>query len=1542
MTVRWKPLLILSGLFVVVALVGLMAIATVMGSKSTADVLARARAGRKAGKFENAKLDYQIALKQDGRNPAIHEEMADFYEGWAAQGPAEKKAELRGLALASLTSAAKNGPKRVEPRRRMLAEALKQDDAAEQVRWSKDLITLDPGNLDARYVLASEGLDGASPNLPEVRRHLKVLEAEGPRRPRADWIAARIANLANDRPALIRVLDNARASTLPEGADPIDRMALLRLRALDCRHSPDVPALAGRIEALTREALAASADPEIPSSRIARISILIEEVQRNLLTMAGEQPAARDRLKAHAETLDGAAEAIFRKSLDVKTGPELNVYLAYADHLRFRDHRDRCLDVVNQAFKSPSGLKQPNGESALGLHALAVEAILANFADAGRYDVAAPHIKALIEGKIERFQALGHLFQGAIELEKAGMVADAQAPEVPRAEQTRLRASALGHLRIAATQLPHLAEAQARYGVALILNQEPAMGRQYLQLALRLGNLEPQYQIWAAWSVVQAGYPEDAEPIVARMLKAIEQGSLPRTLEGTLHLLNGEIHQARRSPSDLKKAVEEYSRAFSNGQDASPAVELRLAQIEVMLDRPADALKRIDWLVSKGKAGPSAENLAVLTLGALKREDDARKRLDAARAKFPDSGELAVLDASLRLKAKQPREAERALTDFLARFPDNIAALQQKAQILAQDLDRPADARKLLGSIAETADNSAPVVQLALLELGMQDHDAAAATIAKIRRRWKDAAAGDLLDAQLCLARRDFAGASANFDAALKKDPNNKIVQFYKAQLDGQSDPDSASRTFEALIRENSGKEIEGGMTLVAASQSALASIALESGNVDVAIARYRELLKDTPASSANGRMIRWQLAAALAAKKDWAAAKAEIASLLNDPKSPPTPVDRVKAATYYRLNKEDGAALAQVDAVLQAEPTFPGAVVTKAEILGRQGKHAEAMATIRRAIEGSTAAGQKAPAVFYLVMAAVESTTPPVAEGYKRALAAIDRGLEESPEAVELIKARSRVLAITQGAKAGTDYLEARAKADPKGPYRRMLLTTFRDGGDYASAERVAAELAKDDPSDINAAAAQIRMVGAQAAESARRGDRAESKRIDDRAAALIYDGRNRFKGDPNFAQLDCELEIRRGDYTRALALSQEVDTLSKNSWVGPLLRAQVFTAKEQYREAADAYRAALDRNPRLPDARLQLAKLSLKTGQTDAAIEQARFLQDADPTQATGQAALLVEARALAMQLGTSAQVQASRAGAIDRLGKALKARPNFAEASYLLAEIHLMNGDRAKAVATLKGALKANPDEVFALAQAVQYLAEARGQGQPTPKADLDEAAALAKAASGDDPKGDRALAIANGYTRANRPDQALPWAEQAAALQDSTMARLTLGDLLLTMSEAQGDEAKARQLQGRALAEYDKILAVQPNQTDATNNKAWILHSYLGQSQAALELAQGLLQRVDPGSLPGEFYDTLGAIQEKLDRSKDAEESYKKGLGKTPDHPVLNFHMGRLMASGADKARSRKAADYLRVADAGRDRLPAGMASDLDSLLRKVGN
>ena len=81
-----------------------------------------------------------------------------------------------------------------------------------------------------------------------------------------------------------------------------------------------------------------------------------------------------------------------------------------------------------------------------------------------------------------------------------------------------------------AVQLPQIAEAQARYGVALVLAGEQNLGRQFLQTALRLGSLDSQYQLWAAWTILQAGYPEEADPIVSALLRQVANGDAPREL----------------------------------------------------------------------------------------------------------------------------------------------------------------------------------------------------------------------------------------------------------------------------------------------------------------------------------------------------------------------------------------------------------------------------------------------------------------------------------------------------------------------------------------------------------------------------------------------------------------------------------------------------------------------------------------------------------------------------------------------------------------------------------------------------------------------------------------------------------------------------------------------------------------------------------------------------------------------------------------------------------------------------------------------------
>ena len=223
--------------------------------------------------------------------------------------------------------------------------------------------------------------------------------------------------------------------------------------------------------------------------------------------------------------------------------------MTYAEHLRFRQDRDRCLKVVNEAVHLPAAALPTNYNSVMGMHAVAIEMALSKPDDTDRYGKAAEHIQSLLESAEPRFQGLGHLFQGAIELEKSGLIANrgqlrcrqgACRPEASR--------QALGHLKQAASLLPNLPEAQVRYGVSLVLNQEQGLGRQYLQNALRMGGLDAQYQFWAAWTILQAGYPEEASPILDSLYGQLAKGTLAPELKGTLHQMSGELYPGPARP----------------------------------------------------------------------------------------------------------------------------------------------------------------------------------------------------------------------------------------------------------------------------------------------------------------------------------------------------------------------------------------------------------------------------------------------------------------------------------------------------------------------------------------------------------------------------------------------------------------------------------------------------------------------------------------------------------------------------------------------------------------------------------------------------------------------------------------------------------------------------------------------------------------------------------------------------------------------------------------------------------------------------------
>ncbi|SIO65453.1 Tetratricopeptide repeat-containing protein [Singulisphaera sp. GP187] len=1541
MTVRWKPLLVLSGLFLVIAIVGVVAIAYTLIPQGSSDILPQARAARSAKQYEKALIHYKRALQKDGRNAAIHEEIAKMYGEWAEQVPPEKKPEIQYGRIESLIAAARYGKTLKEPRRLLLADAVKRGVRPDILLWAGELHGLEPSNGDARYMLASEELEDKAPKVPDVKRHLDALVAAKAAPVRITWIKAKLAQQLRDSAAVAEALKQGRTLSLPADADLVDRMALLRLRELDVltTEPTELDALAERVKALQAEVQTVLGDSPLAPTRLARLSALLEGVQKSLLRIAStSEPKTRDSLVSLVDAIDGNVESLFQKALEESNRPELQVYLSYAEHLRFRAKRDQCLALVEKALRLPSAARPNNAETVLGLHTIAVEVALSNAEDADRFTKANPHIAKLVESSSTIYQGLGHLFLGSIELENSGVSGTGRKktpPTAPNPAQLKLRASALNHLKLAATQLPEFAEAQARYGVALVLSLESGLGRQYLQRAMQMGTLEPQYQIWAAWSIVQAGYPEEAAPIVDSLLAQVAQGRLPSELAGTLHLLNGEVHQARRSPEDLKLALAEYEKSFAKGETPTPPVQLRLAQIEGQLGKTEEALKRIDSLRKQGAGGPAAEHLAVLILDEQGKHTEARTILDEARKQFPDSDELVGLDAAMLVKAEKIEEADAVLADFITRNPDNIGITLTRAQLLSDTLKKPEEARKVLLSVADRSDNSGPLVQLALLDLRKHDHAAVAATIAKIRSRWKEAAIGDLLDAQLSLDENDLTGAVTHFEAALKKDPGNKLVQFWKAQLDSRTGAtEEARESLEEIARAKPTKEVDGGLSLLTAAESSLAAIALESGDPDGAINRL-EVLRGNGQNNLGGlsRADRWQLVTAYSAKGEWATAKREIASLLNDTKNKPTFDERVRGANYYRVHDEDAAALAQLDYVIQVDPAHPPAVVSRAYILARGKKFEESAALLKRAIAATTK--EKPPAVFYLMLAAVDSLTPPKEDATARALATIETGLIAQPDSMELVHAKYRVLRSTQGDKAAIAYVEAKAEAGPKPVFRRMLVEIYSKHNDFTGAERVLRQLLDDNPKDSLVAANLVRVVGLQAIQASQLNKPDVEQTLNEKVAGMIREFRTRFPTDLTFLQAECDLAARRGDLTRATAITHEMDKIAKGSSSGPLTRARIYAAQGRIRETAEAYAEALERNPRQLDVQLLLGQAKLKLNEYAEAMSQAKRVLEIDNDQPD---AVLLLARATAAQPGSDSKVAAHRAEAIEALTAAIRKNAKFAEAYHEKSEIQILLKDRKQAIATLKEAVEANPEDAAGLALLVQRLSETREDGRPATSEELAEAEKVAAQVGDSDEKGNMLLAIAVGYHKGGQLTAALPWAKKAASKLDVPLVHLNYGDLLLSIAEKTKDSADAKPYFEKAVEQYDLVLKSAANSVEAINNKAWILHTHLGRSAQALELANGFLKRVDPGTLPGEFFDTVGSIQEATGRSREAEDSYAKGLRKSPDHPVLNYHMGKLVAS--DRRRVTQAGTYLEKAIAGRDRLSPTMASDLESVMKKL--
>ena len=293
--------------------------------------------------------------------------------------------------------------------------------APDSIYWAKELLNVEPKDPDAHYVLAAEALEERTPNVPEIKRHLDVLDEVAASPVRRLWIRARLADLIGDAAAREAAFVEARAATPEADPNSVDRFARLRLLSLEIRSEGRWTELPGQVEKLREQVKGLGKPEEMPPGRVARLGLLLEQTQRSLTSRSTKLPADRRKaVEGLVDTIEVDLNSVFQQALAEGRQPDLQTYLSYADHLRFRRQTDRCLEVIDRALLAAQGQgRRVATQTVMNLHTVAAEMILARLDDAERFEKAAPHIQALLDCPESRSQAVGHLFAGVIELDRS-------------------------------------------------------------------------------------------------------------------------------------------------------------------------------------------------------------------------------------------------------------------------------------------------------------------------------------------------------------------------------------------------------------------------------------------------------------------------------------------------------------------------------------------------------------------------------------------------------------------------------------------------------------------------------------------------------------------------------------------------------------------------------------------------------------------------------------------------------------------------------------------------------------------------------------------------------------------------------------------------------------------------------------------------------------------------------------------------------------------------------------------------------------------
>jgi len=500
-------------------------------------------------------------------------------------------------------------------------------------------------------------------------------------------------------------------------------------------------------------------------------------------------------------------------------------------------------------------------------------------------------------------------------------------------------------------------------------------------------------------------------------------------------------------------------------------------------------------------------------------------------------------------------------------------------------------------------------------------------------------------------------------------------------------------------------------------------------------------------------------------------------------------------------------------------------------------------------------------------------------------------------------VKAAELMLAAGQSAEAEAQLKEALTKVQPGYLLRSRLARLYALTGRPAEAAAAYQAAIKLDPKRPEASGLQIEL------------------------AALYLDGR---KIDDALAQVNAVL-ARNPNEGRAL-----------------LLKGKALLAKGDNAGATNAFKAAVQASPGVPEPNIWLAQAQAAAGQggqakatlakalevspgnaqlrralvraclaerdVSGAKAQLELLLKADPKDAAALADLggvhaaqgdMNQAAACfkrLVQLNPKDHLAYYRLGLVaaqqgkwDEAGRYLmktyELQPDFGIAATGVVQTYLARKEPAKALAWVKVQVKARPQDPWLS----NLLGELQGATGDMTGAEESFIAAQRTAAGWSTPYNNLIVL----YARTGQMDQAV--ARFKESFQATRAPRS--GQMLAMLQEATRDWAGAR-------ATYEQVLKIEPDFTLAANNLAFLLAEIFPRKDT-LQEADRLVART-LAAAPGDPYiqDTAGWVALRRGDTARAKPLLEGALAQQPDSPAFNYHVGMLYLKERNTAQAKR--------------------------------